>query len=143
MCSVSKIKKVIVGNDCVVIGDVSGYVGDGSVVIGATDARGNTIINTPMAVGKGARAAPGSIAIGAYASAGFDFNQALKDLGDAIDRSGDADLFGKYSLLIGELNKPAVDRSLVMKAWDAIKISATSSEFVNLIRKLAPFFCGS
>ncbi len=61
--------KIRTGKDTVVIGNVSGDVGDGSVVIGATDERGNTIINQPMAVGKGASAGPGSIAIGAGASA--------------------------------------------------------------------------
>lgn len=45
-------------------------IGDGSVVIGPTDSRGNTVINTPMAVGRDAAAGPGSIAIGAGAMAG-------------------------------------------------------------------------
>lgn len=62
--------KIKTGKDSVVIGDVNGEIGDGSVVIGATDNRGNTIINQPMAVGRGAKAGPGSIAIGAGASAG-------------------------------------------------------------------------
>ena len=65
-----KPQKIDVGKDSVVIGQVTGTVGDGSVVIGATDERGNTIINQPMAVGRGAQAGPGSIAIGAGASAG-------------------------------------------------------------------------
>ena len=62
-----------IGKDSVVIGNVPSniQVGDGSVVIGATDSRGNTIINQPMAVGRGAQAGPGSIAIGAFADAGI------------------------------------------------------------------------
>jgi hypothetical protein len=62
-----------VGNDSVVMGNVSpnAKIGNGSVVIGATDARGNTIITQPMAVGRGAYAGPGSIAIGAGAGAGM------------------------------------------------------------------------
>lgn len=65
--------KLEVGKDSVVMGNVppNTRVGDGSVVIGPTDNRGNTIINTPMAVGRGAKAGPGSIAIGANAGAGL------------------------------------------------------------------------
>lgn len=63
-------KKLNVGNESVAMGDVSGNVGNGSVVIGATDSKGNTILNQPMAVGKNAYAGPGSIAIGANAGAG-------------------------------------------------------------------------
>jgi hypothetical protein len=59
-----------VGSDSVVMGKVTGKVGDRSVVIGATDDKGNTIINTPMAVGNNAQAGPNSIAIGAGADAG-------------------------------------------------------------------------
>jgi hypothetical protein len=59
------------GKDSVVIGNVPSNirVGEGSVVIGATDANGNTIINQPMAVGRGAKAGKNSIAIGAFAGA--------------------------------------------------------------------------
>lgn len=65
--------KLEVGEDSVVMGNVppNTKVGNGSVVIGPTDNRGNTIINTPMAVGRGAKAGPGSIAIGAGAGAGL------------------------------------------------------------------------
>jgi hypothetical protein len=60
-----------IGKDAVVVGNVSAdSIGDGSVVIGPTDNRGNTVINTPMAVGRDAKAGPGSIAIGAGANAG-------------------------------------------------------------------------
>jgi hypothetical protein len=65
--------ELVVGKDSVVMGNIppNTRVGDGSVVIGPTDNRGNTIINTPMAVGHGAKAGPGSIAIGANAGAGL------------------------------------------------------------------------
>jgi hypothetical protein len=54
-----------VGKDSVVMGDVSGRsdVGDRSVVIGPTDTRGNTILNKSMAVGHGAKAGEGSVAM--------------------------------------------------------------------------------
>ena len=61
-------KKMIVGKDSVVIGYVSGLVGDHSVAIGPTDNRGSSNITTPMAVGSNAHAGPGSIAIGANAN---------------------------------------------------------------------------
>jgi hypothetical protein len=63
---------VKVGKDSVVMGNVGdrANVGDRSVVIGATDSRGNTVLNKPMAVGHGAKAGVGSIAIGAGANAG-------------------------------------------------------------------------
>jgi len=53
------------------MGTVSGVVGDRSVVIGATDSNGNTIITKPMAVGYNAQAGLDSIAIGANAGAGI------------------------------------------------------------------------
>ena len=62
-----------VDKDSVVMGNVppNTKVGEGSVVIGPTDNKGNTIINTPnTAIGRGAKAGPGSIAIGARAGAG-------------------------------------------------------------------------
>lgn len=62
-----------VGEDAVVMGNVSNMnIGNGSVVIGATDNNGNVILNTSMAVGRNAKAGPGSIAIGANAGAGVE-----------------------------------------------------------------------
>jgi hypothetical protein len=60
-----------VGDNSVVLGNHRGNVGNGSVVVGPTDERGNTVLNTPMAVGREAHAGPGSIAIGAGAGAGL------------------------------------------------------------------------
>jgi hypothetical protein len=60
-----------VGDNSVVLGNHKGNVGNNSVVVGATDERGNTVLNTPMAVGRDAHAGPGSIAIGAGAGAGL------------------------------------------------------------------------
>lgn len=65
-----------VGKDSVVMGNVGdrANVGDRSVVIGATDSKGNTVLNKPMAVGHGAKAGE-AIAIGAGASAGVAASQ--------------------------------------------------------------------
>jgi hypothetical protein len=59
-----------VGNESVFIGQikVGATVGDRSVVIGATDSFGNSIIREG-AYGYGAKSAPGSVAIGANADA--------------------------------------------------------------------------
>jgi len=59
-----------VGHDSVVIGrvDDSVAIGDRSVVVGATDSSGNTIIREG-AFGYGAKASLGSVAIGAHANA--------------------------------------------------------------------------
>lgn len=61
-----------VGDESVVVGRVAPNtrVGNRSTIVGATDDRGNTILNTPMAIGHGAYAGPGSIAIGTGAGAG-------------------------------------------------------------------------
>ena len=63
---------VWVGSETVVLGRVSGVVGDRSVAIGATDQGGNTIVNDSVGLGFNACAAPGCIAIGAHAQAGAD-----------------------------------------------------------------------
>jgi len=86
-----KPQKLDVGKDAVVIGHVSGAVGDGSVVIGATDERGNTIINQPMAVGRGAQAGPGSIAIGAGACAGVSLPVLAVHLTDLVTAMNERD----------------------------------------------------
>ena len=80
-------KKLNVGKDSVVIGNVSGNIGDGSVVIGATDSRGNVILNQPMAIGRNAHAGPGSIAIGACAGAGSELPSILGEIGKIIELS--------------------------------------------------------
>lgn len=55
-----------VGKGSVVMGQVppDAEIGEGCTIVGPTDQFGNTILNTPMAVGKGAYAGPGGIAIG-------------------------------------------------------------------------------
>ena len=69
------VNELEVGEDSVVIGNVKGKVGSGSVVIGATDNKGNVILNQSMAVGRNAKAGKNSIAIGANAGAGLKESQ--------------------------------------------------------------------
>ena len=47
-------------------------LGDGNTIVNAADKNGNVILNTPMAVGYGARAGKDSISIGAFAGGGID-----------------------------------------------------------------------
>jgi hypothetical protein len=63
---------LVTGKDSTVMGIIppNSHIGEGSTVIGPTDQNGNTILTTPMAVGRGACPAPGSVIIGAYANGG-------------------------------------------------------------------------
>lgn len=56
------------GNDNTIVGDVKRSIrGDGNTIVGPTDNHGNTILNTPMAIGRNATPMPGSVIIGANA----------------------------------------------------------------------------
>jgi len=76
------------GKDSVVIGNIpiGTKIGDGSVIIGATDGNGNTIINTPMAVGRGAKAGKESIAIGAFAGAGIENTNEVQAISNQVKK---------------------------------------------------------
>ena len=119
-----------VGKDSVVIGNIpsDSHVGDGSVVIGATDSRGNTIINQPMAVGRGAQAGPGSIAIGAFAGAGVTQQQSLVDLQNALQQFAELVVAQNNKALVQEFEKlksalqdPTPNQSAVLTAWEGVK----------------------
>ena len=133
--------KFRVGKDSVVIGNVSpnADIGDGSVVIGATDANGNTIINTPMAVGRGAFAGPGSIAIGAGAGAGSEIGIILSQLNEIIQNTNDPELIKSLSSFIAELSSPKPNKSLLTKLWDGIKAAATLNGVISLTSKVTAF----
>ncbi len=131
-----KKRKLTVGADSVVIGRVSGSVGDGSVVIGATDERGNVILNQPMAVGRNAYAGPGSIAIGTNASAGSELTLALAELGRFIEAGGDQSLRLSFNELSVELGRPAKDRSKISRLWDLIKGSGSLNGAIGLVGKV-------
>jgi hypothetical protein len=135
----SKERKLRVGKDSVVIGDVSGNVGNGSVVVGPTDSRGNTIINTPMAVGRGAYAGPGSIAIGAGAGAGSAAVLALNEIGNLIQGSGDMELIGQFIDLVGALNSDKKDKSLIQRLWAGIKDAAVLNGAISFVTQVSTF----
>lgn len=124
------------GKDSVVMGNVEGEVGEGSVVIGPTDSQGNTIINQSMAVGRGASAGPGSIAIGAGASAGSELFQLIKELKLDPAVREDAALLGRIDELHEELKKSSPDRSKVLRLWEIIHASATIGGAIGLVEKI-------
>ncbi len=130
-----------VGNDTVVIGNVPSNteVGDGSVVIGATDSNGNTILNTPMAIGRNANAGPGSIAIGAGANAGSAHSLAaeLHELTLMAVRADDGETAAQLEAIRAELMKPQPDRSFIARVWDGVKIAASLNGAHALVAKFA------
>lgn len=135
-----------VGKDSVVIGNVPPniQVGDGSVIIGATDARGNTIINTPMAVGRGAHAGPGSIAIGAGANAGGAQHQALAELqshlaqfAQLLAEQQNAALSREFEQFKATLQHSPPDKSLILKSWKGVKSLATINGAHTLLAKIS------
>ena len=135
----SKERKLRVGKDSVVMGDVSGEVGDGSVVIGPTDNRGNTILNTSMAIGRGAHAGPGSIAIGAGAGAGSAVVHAFQEIGNLIQSSGDGELIRQFIELVRALNNDKRDKSLIQRLWDGIKSAAVLNGAMGFVAQATTF----
>jgi len=87
------------GTDNTIVGKIptSSQLGSGNTIVGATDSNGNTIINRGgTAIGNGATADQGSIAIGAHAHAGGDgtpapsINSMIENAGklEGVDVSG-------------------------------------------------------
>ncbi|WP_310462950.1 hypothetical protein [Sphaerotilus sp.] len=132
------------GKYSVVIGNVppTSNIGEGSVVIGATDSNGNTILNTHMAVGYGAKAGPGSIAIGAFAGSGlpeFSFPPQLQpemeDIIQLVVRSENQALVDALANVAAELRPQSPDRGVVLAAWEGVKSLATVDGAYNLLSR--------
>ncbi|MCH8839195.1 MAG: hypothetical protein IH831_00675 [Planctomycetes bacterium] len=138
-----KPRKLNVGHFSVVMGNVTGNVGNGSVVIGPTDDRGNTIINTPMAVGRGASAGPGSIAIGAGAHAGVSpqlvelVNQ-VNQLSDIVEKTEDDATATEFNKLItaleGENGRPDILK--VSTIMQQLRSMATLAGAISLVDRI-------
>ena len=131
-----KEKKLNVGTDSVVMGDVSGNVGDRSVVVGPTDNKGNTILNQPMAVGHGAHAGPGSIAIGAGASAGSELFHLIEALRTNPEIQKDGALVSIIDALTIELRKSDPNPETVNSLWSIIQSSATVGGALSLAQQI-------
>lgn len=141
-------KRLNVGKDSVVMGRVYGNVGDGSVVIGPTDERGNVILNQPMAVGRGAHSGPGSIAIGAFAGAGSTNKLAVSELVVEIDRVKDSlglstekmqDLLCKLETIQAITSAPQPDETKLKQVLHTLRSifeSAVGSGIILMIDRL-------
>jgi hypothetical protein len=132
------------GKHSVVIGSVppNSNIGEGSVVVGATDSRGNTIINTPMAVGYGAKAGPGSIAIGAFAGSGRleltfppKIRSEMEELVRLAVHSQMQEPIDALARVASELRQPTPDKSVVLAAWEGVKCLATIDGAYNLLSR--------
>ncbi|MBN1638096.1 MAG: hypothetical protein JW866_03960 [Ignavibacteriales bacterium] len=123
-----------IGKDAVVIGNVNADVGDGSVVINATDSNGNVILNRPMAIGRGAKADNTSIAIGANANAGYDINKALKDLSEIINNSKDEKLKLVFQDFL--IEKGSGDHKKLGSLWHIIETSSTLSGCIAFVQQI-------
>lgn len=133
-------RKLNVGNDSVVIGNVTGDIGNGSVVIGATDDSGNTIISTPLAVGRGAFAGPESIAIGAGAGAGVGASLPflVNQLSDAVAKVNDPQVTARFTELIAGLagENGTVDKTKALSALGQLRNLATLNGVWGLIDRI-------
>lgn len=135
----NKSRELKVGRDAVVMGNVIGAIGDGSVVIGATDDRGNVILNQSMAVGYGAFAGPGSIAIGAFAGAGSnELFSLMAQLRSAVERSGDEACLAQVEELTATLNsvngQPNYQRALTI--LELLNRAATVDGVLSLVGRI-------
>ena len=129
------------GKDCVVMGNVPQNleIGDGCVIIGATDEQGNTIINQPMAIGKNSQAGVNSIAIGAGANAGGGNNLVamLNELSIFAQQSGNSSILPEIMLMLSECNKQQPDKSLILKSWEAVKALGAINGATVLLTKIS------
>jgi hypothetical protein len=127
-----------VGNESVVVGcGVPARVGDRSVVIGATDERGNTRIGGGTAIGYGARADQTSAAIGAYAGAGAGVFLQLQELRDELQATGEGEGAEASTQLLTELQGPEPNVQTVRQLWGAVKVAATTNEALLLVHEVA------
>ena len=132
-------KKIKTGKDSVVIGDVSGEVGDGSVVIGATDSNGNVILNQSMAVGRNAKAGPGWIAIGAGAGAGSgaEITMVLEQITQVVQNTNDPQLISSFKAFCEAAENPEQNKSILSTLWEGIKSAASLSGSIDMITKVS------
>ena len=129
-------KKLIVGKDSIVIGNISGNVGDGSIVIGATDNYGNVILNKSMAVGKNAYASEGSIAIGTNAGAGSEVSSLIHQIKLIIVETGDDSVIQKFNIFQNELKKDTPDKNFIKSSWEILKNIGSVNGMIGIAEKL-------
>ncbi|HEY0955825.1 MAG TPA: hypothetical protein VGE36_13755 [Roseateles sp.] len=132
------------GKDNVIIGKLpsGSEIGDRNVVITAADERGNVVFNTPGAIGYGATAGAGSIAIGAFANAGANSLQfpdqikaELLGLVETAIQHQNADVYAALQQISNELQKPAPQASVIHQAWAGVQQLATIDGASSLLSK--------
>jgi hypothetical protein len=132
-----------IGKDSVVMGNVPSNLeaGEGCVIIGATDERGNTSFTQTMAVGRNAQAGPDSIAIGAGAGAnaggGINLVAALHELSTFAQQSNNQQALSELTKILSELNKQQPDKSFILKSWDAVKALGSINGAHALLSKIS------
>jgi hypothetical protein len=130
-------KNFTVGNESVVMGNVQHNVGDRSVVIGATDQFGNTILNTPMSIGYKANGGKNGIAIGAYAGNG---EMAILDqLVAIVENSGDIKLRESFNEICIEIKMPQKDKLKIKQLWENVKNADALNGCIDLVQKVGIF----
>lgn len=128
-----------VGENSVVIGNVSGQVGNNSVVIGATDNKGNIVLNSTMAIGTNAFAGPGSIAIGTNSGAGYEIPIILNQINQLIEHSSDPQLmekFANFRNILNSQNSLKQNKNILSTLWAAIKVATTLGAAGELTGKI-------
>ncbi len=131
-----------IAKDAIVIGNVPDNVevGEGGIRIGATDARGNTILNTPMTIGRNAQGGPNSVVIGAGANGGSTVNLAevLYQLAEIARANNQHELLNNINATIVESQKLQPNKSRLETSWDAIKAASTIDGVFSLVERIAP-----
>ncbi len=117
-------------------------IGDGNTIVNAADANGNIFYNTPMAVGYGAKAGPGSIAIGAFAGAGLpdlsfppELQSEMESLVNVAVQQGNQQLILAIEKLTAELRQPMPKKSAALTSWEAVKAIASVDGAYSMLAK--------
>lgn len=142
-----------IGKDSVVIGNIDNNrkIGDGCVVIDCPDANGNIILNgKTIAIGIQAYATEGSIAIGAYASAGAATDDAtlkliLQNLKIEIEQS--KNISDDIKLLLNKTldnTNEQTSKEEFSKSWETIlktcTVASVGFKIYELVEKICKYF---
>lgn len=129
-----------IGEKAVVIGKVPEHeIGDHAIVITPPD--GGSIKIDQGAIGHGAKADPGCIAIGTGAIAGS--GSALSHLIGQLKANPEVQSSDTLSRIVGlfdvELQKPAPEKNRLQSFWKGMEAAATTSGAVSLVQQIGAF----
>jgi len=118
------------GDDNVIIGN--GQInGNRNVIINATDANGNIILNRPMIIGYNAQGGPNDIVIWSGAGAGSELFLILNQLAS----ESTPEVAGQITTLISELKSEQKDKSKIATLWSSIENAVTVGGAIDLVMK--------